>query len=131
MLNNPDYQNSAALAQHKQELNQYEQLYGGDASAARTLDDVLHGDVTKMFLSAVALRPDDPDLHTVLGVLYHISSDFDKAIEAFKNAVKLKPDDAQLWNKLGATQANSQRSADSVHAYQRSVESEETEKVTL
>lgn len=72
-----------------------------------------------MFLNALSIRPDDADLHTVLGVLYHISSDFDKAIEAFKNAVKLKPDDAALWNKLGATQANSSRSEDAVHAYKR------------
>jgi len=55
-------------------------------------------------------------------VLYHISSDFDKAIEAFKNAVKLKPDDPALWNKLGATQANSSRSSDAVHAYKRALQ---------
>jgi len=61
-------------------------------------------------------------VQTVLGVLYHISSDFDKAIEAFKNAVKLKPDDPALWNKLGATQANSSRSSDAVHAYKRALQ---------
>jgi peroxin-5 len=42
-----------------------------------------------------------------------------QSIEAFKNAIKLKPDDPQLWNKLGATQANSSRSQEAVHAYQR------------
>ena len=52
-------------------------------------------------------------------ILYHISSDFDKAIDSFKIAVKLKPDDAALWNKLGATQANSSRSSEAVHAYKR------------
>jgi tetratricopeptide (TPR) repeat protein len=89
------------------------------ANSQYTYDNLLHDEVTKMFLNALSIRPDDPDLHTVLGVLYHISSDFDKAIEAFKNAVKLKPDDAALWNKLGATQANSSRSGDAVHAYKR------------
>ena len=89
------------------------------ADSLYTYDNTLHGEVTKMFLNALSVRPDDPDLHTVLGVLYHISSDFDKSIEAFKNAVKLKPDDPALWNKLGATQANSSRSADAVHAYKR------------
>lgn len=120
MQNNPDY-SGAAFSQQKQELNQYMQFYGGEnASSPYTYDNLLHDEVTKMFLNALTIRPDDPDLHTVLGVLYHISSDFDKAIDAFKNAVKLKPDDAALWNKLGATQANSSRSGDAVHAYKRS-----------
>ena len=85
-------------------------------------DNNLHDDVTQMFLNALTLRPDDADLHTVLGVLYHISSDFDKAIESFKTAVKIRPDDAALWNKLGATQANSSRSSDAVFAYKRALQ---------
>jgi len=58
----------------------------------------------------------------VLGVLYHISSDFDKSIASFRDATRLRPDDAALWNKLGATQANSSRSADAVQAYQRALQ---------
>jgi len=56
---------------------------------------------------------------TVLGMLFHISSDYDKAIDEFKKAVELRPTDPTLWNKLGATQANSARSADAVSAYRR------------
>jgi len=82
----------------------------------------LHDQVTKFFLDALKINSKDADLHTVLGVLYHISSDFDKAIESFKAALKLRPDDAQLWNKLGATQANSSRSAEAVHAYRRALQ---------
>lgn len=61
-----------------------------------------------MFLNATRINPNDPELHvcgldaalldmsylncqTVLGVLYHISNEFDKAIESFKNALRLKP----------------------------------------
>jgi len=130
LTNNPDYQ-SAALQQQKQQSDQFAQLYGGDGSSSSSgalqsshysYDNNLHDDVARMFQSALAVRPDDPDLHTVLGVLYHISSDFDKAIASFQAAVALKPDDAALWNKLGATQANSSRSADAVHAYRRALQ---------
>lgn len=124
MQNNPDYQ-GAALTQQSKDLEQYLQMYGqadAQANSQYSYDNTLHDEVTKMFLHALAVRPEDPDLHTVLGVLYHISSDFDKAIEAFKNAVKLRPDDAQLWNKLGATQANSSRGSDAVHAYRRALQ---------
>jgi len=122
MLHNPDYQN-AALSQQKQKVEEYMQFYSGSVKDPMvTYDNTLHQEVTKMYLQALAIRPDDPDLHTVLGVLYHISSDFDKAIEAFKTAVKLKPEDAALWNKLGATQANSTRSGEAVHAYQRALQ---------
>jgi peroxin-5 len=69
-----------------------------------------HGEVTALFLEAARIAPDDADIHTVLGVLYNLSREYDKAIHAFQTAITLKPDDYSLWNKLGATQANSFRS---------------------
>ena len=63
------------------------------------------------------MSPEDADVHTVLGVLYNLSKEYDKAIVAFQKALELKPKDYSLWNKLGATQANSARSADALHAY--------------
>ena len=110
--NNADYQHST-LATSQASLREYQQFYGDPTS--------LHDQVTSMFLSAVSLRPADPDLHTVMGVLYHLSSDFDKAIDSFKQAIKHRPNDPQLWNKLGATLANSSKSADAVHAYKRAL----------
>jgi tetratricopeptide (TPR) repeat protein len=64
------------------------------------------------------MMPEDGDVHTVLGVLYNLSRDYEKAITSFETALKLKPRDYSLWNKLGATQANSARSADAIYAYQ-------------
>ena len=110
--NNADYQHSSLASDHAS-LREYQQFYGDSAS--------LHDQVTSMFLSAVSLRPADPDLHTVMGVLYHLSSDFDKAISSFKLAIKQRPNDPQLWNKLGATLANSSNSQDAVHAYKRAL----------
>ena len=70
-------------------------------------------------LATPELSPEDPDVHIVLGVLYNLSREYDKAIESFKVALKLKPRDYSLWNKLGATQANSVQSADAIMAYQQ------------
>ena len=67
------------------------------------------------------MSPEDADVHTVLGVLYNLSREYDKAIAAFRRALELKPKDYSLWNKLGATQANSSRSSDALYAYQEVV----------
>jgi peroxin-5 len=117
LLNNPDYQN-AGLESDNQAVQEYEELY----SSGHSLDEHLHNQVSNMFLKAVTVNPRDADLHTVLGVLYHITQDWDKSIASFKNALKLRPDDAQLWNKLGATQANSGKSAEAMQSYKRALQ---------
>lgn len=79
----------------------------------------LHMQVAGLFNEAAKMFPDDADVHIVLGVLYNLSREFDKAIASFQTALKLKPQDYSLWNKLGATQANSIQSADAILAYQQ------------
>lgn len=75
--------------------------------------------VARLFNEAAELSPDDADVHIVLGVMYNLSREYDKAIASFERALKLKPQDYSLWNKLGATQANSIQSADAIMAYQQ------------
>ncbi|CAN6450566.1 unnamed protein product [Victoria cruziana] len=85
-------------------------------------DKLYHNDVAMLFNEAVRISPEDADVHIVLGVLYNLSREYDKAISSFQHALKLKPRDYSLWNKLGATQANSVQSADAIHAYQQALD---------
>lgn len=81
-----------------------------------------HSEVTSLFMEAAKLAPEDADVHTVLGVLFNLSREYDRAIEAFRRALALRPQDYSLWNKLGATQANSTHSAEAIQAYQKALD---------
>ncbi|XP_040988221.1 peroxisome biogenesis protein 5 [Juglans microcarpa x Juglans regia] len=85
-------------------------------------DSLYYADVARLFNEAAQMSPDDADVHIVLGVLYNLSREYDKAIASFQTALKLKPHDYSLWNKLGATQANSVQSADAILAYQKALD---------
>ncbi|GER52742.1 peroxisomal targeting signal 1 receptor [Striga asiatica] len=95
--------------------------YGAIASPDQP-ENLYYADVARLFSDAAKLSPDDADVHIVLGVLYNLSREYDKAIDAFQTALKLKPRDYSLWNKLGATQANSVQSSDAILAYQQALD---------
>ncbi|KAK6149488.1 hypothetical protein DH2020_017013 [Rehmannia glutinosa] len=95
--------------------------YGAIASPDQP-ENLYYADVARLFNDAAKLSPDDADVHIVLGVLYNLSREYDRAIESFQTALKLKPRDYSLWNKLGATQANSVQSADAILAYQQALD---------
>ncbi|KAH8518369.1 hypothetical protein H0E87_000277 [Populus deltoides] len=85
-------------------------------------DSLYYANVARLFNKAAQMAPEDADVHIVLGVLYNLSREYDKAIAFFQTALKLKPQDYSLWNKLGATQANSVQSADAILAYQQALD---------
>ncbi|KAJ6951031.1 hypothetical protein NC651_004632 [Populus alba x Populus x berolinensis] len=85
-------------------------------------DSLYYANVARLFNEAAQMAPEDADVHIVLGVLYNLSREYDKAISFFQTALKLKPQDYSLWNKLGATQANSVQSADAILAYQQALD---------
>ncbi|KAF8031314.1 hypothetical protein BT93_D0494 [Corymbia citriodora subsp. variegata] len=85
-------------------------------------ESLYHADVARLFNDAAQMSPEDADVHIVLGVLYNLSREYDRAIASFQTALQLKPNDYSLWNKLGATQANSVQSADAILAYQKALD---------
>lgn len=75
-------------------------------STSSFMSKELHESTVDMFLRAIRSDPKsqvDPDLQTGLGVLFHLSEDYEKASDCFRSALQSRPEDALLWNKLGAS----------------------------
>ncbi|CAO2833400.1 unnamed protein product [Amaranthus hypochondriacus] len=115
-----ELEQSAALKYLYQWLRHHPKY--GTLSPGEMPDSLYYADVARIFNEAAQMSPQDADVHIVLGVLYNLSREYDKAIDSFKTALKLKPQDYSLWNKLGATQANSVQSAEAIEAYQQALD---------
>ncbi|XP_042509453.1 peroxisome biogenesis protein 5-like [Macadamia integrifolia] len=100
---------------------QHHPKYGTLAPLEKS-DSLYYADVVRLFNEAAQMSPGDADVHIVLGVLYNLTRQYDRAVASFQSALKLKPRDYSLWNKLGATQANSVQSADAILAYQQALD---------
>lgn len=81
-------------------------------------------EVQDMFLTAVQMNRNevDAEVQEALGVLFNLSSEYDKAVDCYKAAVQVNPGNAKTWNRLGASLANGNRSVEAVEAYQNALE---------
>ncbi|XP_034252676.1 peroxisomal targeting signal 1 receptor isoform X2 [Thrips palmi] len=127
---NENYQNQAchALKEWLKVNPKYSDLITDDSSNfSRTLGaisslmpDGIHQNVRDLYIKAARRNPSgtiDPDVQCGLGVLFNLSSEYNKAVDCFKAALEVRQDDFRMWNRLGATLANGNRSEEAVDAY--------------
>lgn len=117
---NESYQNQALkmLNQWMKINPKYASLVGNDSDPAAGIEEIASSRIRGMeleltqelFLQAVqqnaAAGEFDVDVQEALGVLFNLSSEYDKAVDCFQAAVQMAPENAKLWNRLGASYAN-------------------------
>lgn len=81
------------------------------------LDPGLVDEITTLYHAALEMHPDDPALHSNLGVVYNLLHDFDAAAKEYRAAADLRPQDPVLWNRLGASLANANKPKEAQKAY--------------
>ncbi|KAJ2705721.1 hypothetical protein FB645_002211 [Coemansia sp. IMI 203386] len=103
----------------------YRTLVPASAPESMTSNDSRKAYVQDLYIQAARMSPGqdwDPDVQVALGVLFNISTEYDKAVDCFKAALSKRPDDYILWNRLGATQAHVGNNREATTAYFRALE---------
>jgi peroxin-5 len=75
-----------------------------------------------LFREASRIQPQNANIHAVVGVLAHLTRDYDEAMRAFETAARLSPRDHRLHNKIGATKANAAKSSEAISSYRKALD---------
>lgn len=128
---NESYQNQALkmLNQWMQVNPKYSDLYNSVKGETAGVEEIASSRIRGMementqelFLRAVQQNAEagdfDVDVQEALGVLFNLSSEYDKAVDCFQTAVQMAPENAKLWNRLGASYANGNRPTEVIFIY--------------
>jgi tetratricopeptide (TPR) repeat protein len=79
-------------------------------------------DAEAKLLEVIAQRPDDPEPHYALGVIYMNSDRLAEADTKFRRAIELDPEFAEAWCNLGLALGTAGKQADAIAALQRATE---------
>uniref|UniRef100_A0A7S3A5H3 Peroxin-5 n=3 Tax=Rhodosorus marinus TaxID=101924 RepID=A0A7S3A5H3_9RHOD len=81
-----------------------------------------HGELLQRVFAALRAHPESPELHSIVGVLYNLSREYEEGQNAFMKAIQLSGNDYKLWNRLGATFANGENHEEALKAYRTAVD---------
>lgn len=80
-----------------------------------------HPRAIECYEKAIALEPDDPELHLVLGNEYVFTGDRLRAVESYGKALQLAPESGVCWNNLGNVFLELKDAANAASCYENAV----------
>ncbi|CAG8444961.1 8511_t:CDS:2 [Ambispora leptoticha] len=104
--------------------DKYAQIYERECAKGSGSGSNHHKLITDSFLQAASSNPQyiDAEVQIGLGILFHVSEEYDKTIDCFLAALSVRPNDYLLWNRLGATYTISRQPEKSMKAYFNALE---------
>ncbi len=75
----------------------------------------------KLLLELIRLKPEYAHAHTLLGNVYELSGEREKAAESYEQSIKIKPDNAEAYNNLGVVLKNQKRYKEALYNLKKAI----------